>query len=236
MARRLYDLAGADPDVRFSPYCWRTRMALAHKNLAVETVPWCFTDKGTIAFSGQGRVPVLVDGDGTAADKVISDSWAIAEYLEDAYPDRPSLFGGASSRATARFINAWADTIQVPGMARLVVGDIIHCLDAKDRDYFRTSREQRFGMSLEALCADRGKHVAPFRQSLQPLRVMLATQPYVGGATASYADYIIFGAFQWARCVSAFALLEAGDPVAAWQGRLLDAFDGLARNAPRAVG
>ena len=40
MTFRLYDLAGADPDRRFSPYCWRTRLALAHKELPVETVPW----------------------------------------------------------------------------------------------------------------------------------------------------------------------------------------------------
>ena len=87
----MHDLAGADPALRFSPYCWRTRMALAHKGLAVETIPWRFTEKDALAFSGQGRVPVIRDG-----DRVVSDSWAIAEYLEDAYPDRPSLFGGAN--------------------------------------------------------------------------------------------------------------------------------------------
>ena len=230
MALRLYDLAGADPNVRFSPYCWRTRMALAHKRLAVETIPWRFTEKQAIAFSGQGRVPVLVDGNTTVAD-----SWAIAEHLERAYPDRPSLFGGAAGLATARFINAWADTIQVAGLARLIVVDVFACIDAKDREYFRTSREQRFGMSLEALCADRDNQVTAFRHSLQPLRTMLAAQPHVGGAAANYTDYIVFGAFQWARCVSAFRLLEPDDPIGAWLERLLDASDGLARNAPRAV-
>ena len=35
MAMRLYDLAGADPNLRFSPYCWRAKFALAHKGLAV---------------------------------------------------------------------------------------------------------------------------------------------------------------------------------------------------------
>ena len=73
MSLQLYDLAGAEPQRRFSPYCWRTKLALAHKCLAVETIPWRFTDKDVIGFSGQGRVPVLVDG-----DKVVSDSWAIA--------------------------------------------------------------------------------------------------------------------------------------------------------------
>ena len=70
----MHDLAGADPSLRFSPYCWRTRFALAHKGLPVETLPWRFTDKAAIAFSGQDRVPVIRD-DGA----VVADSWAIAE-------------------------------------------------------------------------------------------------------------------------------------------------------------
>jgi Glutathione S-transferase, N-terminal domain len=37
MSLRLYDLAGAQPERRFSPYCWRIRLALAHKSLPVET-------------------------------------------------------------------------------------------------------------------------------------------------------------------------------------------------------
>jgi hypothetical protein len=31
MAIKLYDLAGAKSERRFSPFCWRTKMALAHK-------------------------------------------------------------------------------------------------------------------------------------------------------------------------------------------------------------
>jgi glutathione S-transferase len=58
----MWDLAGADPAVRFSPYCWRVRMALAHKGLSAETIPWRFTEKNLIAFSGQGLVPVIRDG------------------------------------------------------------------------------------------------------------------------------------------------------------------------------
>ena len=39
MAIALWDLAGADEARRFSPYCWRTKMALWHKGLAFETIP-----------------------------------------------------------------------------------------------------------------------------------------------------------------------------------------------------
>src|SRR6266404_2538415 len=79
---KLYDLAGAEDDLRFSPNCWRIKMALEHKGLAAETVPWRFVEKDIIAFSGQKLVPVLVDD-----DKAVSDSWEIAKYLESAYSD-----------------------------------------------------------------------------------------------------------------------------------------------------
>src|SRR3954468_23890121 len=87
---KLYDLAGAEEDRRFSPYCWRTKMALKHKGLEFETVTWRFTEKEDIPPHGATTVPVLLD-----QGQAIYDSWTIAEYLEQAYPSRPAIFGGA---------------------------------------------------------------------------------------------------------------------------------------------
>jgi glutathione S-transferase len=213
MAIVMHDLAGADPALRFSP--------------AVETIPWRFTEKEVLAFSGQERVPVIRDG-----DTVVSDSWTIAEYLEDAYPERPSLFGGPTGRAHARFINGWADGVMLGGIARLILRDLLDVVDSKDRTYFRESREARFGMSLEAVQGGRETRVADFRASLLPVRLVLSKQAYLGGETPSYADHIIFGSLQWPRCVSRFELLAADDPIAAWRERMLDLFDGLGRKAP----
>jgi len=44
----LYELAAADPAVRFSPHCWKVRIALAHKGLKTEGLPWRFTEKQVI--------------------------------------------------------------------------------------------------------------------------------------------------------------------------------------------
>lgn len=227
MAIRLYDLAGAESARRFSPFCWRTRLALAHKGLEVEAVPWRFTEKDAIAFSGQGRVPVIQDG-----DRMVCDSWTIAEYLEEHYADGPSLFGGAEAKAVTRFVAGWVDTVLHPGIFRLILPDVFAHLHEKDKTYFRTSREQRIGVTLEAFAANRDADAVGFRQSLQPLRATLAAQPFLAGAAPAYADHIVFGGFQWARATSRFALLESGDPVAAWRDRMLDAYDGLARRAP----
>jgi DeoR/GlpR family transcriptional regulator of sugar metabolism len=43
-------------------------MALAHKGLDVETIPWRFSDKSAISFSGQGAVPVIRDGETVLLD------------------------------------------------------------------------------------------------------------------------------------------------------------------------
>ena len=74
--------------------------------------------------------------------------------------------------------------------------------------------------------------VAAFRAGLDPLRRTVERQDFLAGEGPGYADYIVFGAFQWARAISEFEVLAADDPVRAWRGRMLDLHDGLARRAP----
>jgi len=74
--------------------------------------------------------------------------------------------------------------------------------------------------------------VLDFRRSLEPLRISLRDQPFIGGSEPRYSDYAVFGCFQWARCISPFPLLLKEDPVWDWREKLLDAFGGLARAAP----
>lgn len=227
MARQLFELVGTDEDRPFSPYCWRTRMALAHKGLDISSIPWRFTEKDAISAHRSEKVPVLIDGEHT-----VSDSWAIANYLEDAYPDRPSLFGGEGGRAMGRMINWWGDTAVIGGMFPFIVVDIHAHLRPVDQAYFRQSREARFGKTLEEVASTRDTGVEAFRKSLDPMRLTLKTQPFLGGHAPNYADYIVFGAFQWARAISPFQLLKADDLVYAWREKMLDAFGGMARKSP----
>lgn len=223
----LYDLCGAEAERRFSPFCWRAKMALAHKGLEIETVPWHFTEKDRLPQPNAGRVPVLVD-DG----RVVHDSTVIADYLEERYPDRPSLFGGETGRALTRFVQNWTETVVHIGLIGLVVHDIHRHCDPRDQGYFRRSREERFGATLEEVAANREERLPAFRASLDPLRRTVERQDFVCGQAPAYADYVVFGAFQWARAISDFELLAADDPVRAWRGRMLDLFGGLARRAP----
>jgi glutathione S-transferase len=227
MSLKLFELVGTDEQRPFSPFCWRTRMALAHKGLSAQSIPWCFTEKAAIAPHNSEKVPVLLDGAIS-----VPDSWAIANYLEDTYPDRPSLFGGEGGRAAGRMLNWWGDITVIGGMFPLIVADILTQLKPVDAAYFRKTREARFGKPLEEVVAGRDKSVEGFRRALEPMRLTLKSQNYLGGEKPNYADYIVFGGFQWARVVSPFKLLTEDDPLYAWRERLLDAFDGMARKSP----
>ncbi len=228
MSILLHDLAAADPALRFSPFCWRTKFALAHKDLPGEARPWRFHETERLAALGAEKVPVIED-----RGRIIADSWAIATYLEDAYPGRPSLFGGAAGLAHARFINAWADSVLNAAILPLVAADIWAALDPRDQPYFRQTREARLGRGLEALAAEREIRLPALRQSLMPIRLTLRAQPWLGGEEPSYADYIVAGSLQWPRVISGIALLAEDDPVLAWFGQVLDLFEGLGREAAK---
>lgn len=227
MSLQLYDLAGDDERVRFSPYCWRIRMSLMHKGLEHETVPVRFGEKDKIAFSDQKLVPVLRDG-----ETIVSDSWTIAEYLDRAFPDRPLLIQGEQGLALTRFFRHWAQGRIGPAILRNVLMDVFAAIAERDREYFRSSREQRFGMKLEEFQLPKEEGTRLLQGELAPVRETLADQPFMSGEAPAYADYILFGAFMWAHCVSARQLLEQDDPVYAWRERMFDLFDGFARKAP----
>lgn len=225
MPRILYDLTGAN-DLRFSPNCWRSRMALAHKGLDAECEPCRFIEKDKIAFSGQTRLPVLRDG-----ERVVADSWNIACYLEDAYPDGPSLFGGGVGCGVTRHLNAWVNNVLHPAVAKTFLADIHDSLDPEDREYFRKTREKRFGAPLEEVSRDREGNLAALRCALAPTNDALDTQDWICGEAPAYGDYLVFGALQWARAVGRVHVAEPGAPLHAWNERMLDLYDGLGRKA-----
>ena len=224
MSLILYERVCSD-DRRPSPYCWRARLALAHKGLSPAYRPVKFTEGDMVAFSGQSKVPVLVDG-----ESVVSDSWDIACYLEDSYPDAPSLFGGPGGRALTRFTNLWADHGLQKALGPILAPYLHAVADPDDRDYYRRTREDRWGQSLEQLVARRAVYLEALDPVLEPLRQRLAESPFVCGERPAYADYLAFAEFQWARSVCDQDILAPEEKtIRAWRHCMLDLFGGLAR-------
>ena len=222
MTRLLYALCGADRTRQFSPHVWKAVMSLAHKGLDYETVPVGFTDIPAIEGGGTATVPLLRDG-----DRLVRDSFDIALYLDDAYPDRPSLFGGEGGKAMARFIESWSQSTLHMAITRIAILDIHDLLGPADQAYFRRSREERLGASLEEIAAAGKAEIEGFAKKLQPLRNMLKIQPFIGGESPLFPDYIVFGALQWLRTTAGTNVLEEEDPVAGWFRRCLDLHGGV---------
>jgi glutathione S-transferase len=69
----------------FSTNVERVALALAFKGLEAESVVISYEDRSPVeAVSGQGLVPVLVDG-----DEVVADSTRILRHLEERWPEPP---------------------------------------------------------------------------------------------------------------------------------------------------
>jgi len=217
----VYELAGADPSVRFSPHCWKIIWALKHKGLEFDRVPLRFNE---IRKLDGKTVPVIHDG-----GRVLRDSFEIALHLEETYPDRPSLFAGEGGHMLSRFVERWTQLAVHSYLGGAMMMDLFHIIHEDDRDYFRASREARFGRRLEEVPQGREDRLGAFRATLQPVRAMVEAQPFIGGASPLFADYIVAGALQWARVASPMRVLEEDDPLAAWFERILDLHGGIGR-------
>lgn len=229
MTRKLYALCGTERTRPFSPHVWKTKLSLAHKGLDFDVMPVGFTEIPKLEQGVTKIVPLLRDG-----EKLVSDSFDIALYLEEAYPERPTLFGGEGGKAMARLVEGWSQMTLHPAIGRIAIMDIHDSLEPVDQAYFRQSREKRFGKPLEAVAEAGQADLETFSAKLEPLRHMLKFQPFIGGDAPLFADYIVFGALQWARIVSSHRLLATGDVVSDWFERCLDLNDGLGRSVTAA--
>ena len=124
----------------------------------------------TIGDGFSPTVPVIDDG-----GRLIRESFDIALHLEDAYPDRPSLFGGEGGKAMARFVDS---LVGGDDRARrrlpMVIKDVHDRLSPDDQVYFRASREKRFGRRWRCCRRIGTSGVGRLARRWEPLRAMLA--------------------------------------------------------------
>lgn len=98
-----------------SPYARKVWMTLLHKRLPVQLEVVDLADRSAefVALSPMGKVPVLVDEDGT----VVCDSTVICEYLEDRYTGVPMRPEGWEGRLALRELEELADSLSDQAIA-----------------------------------------------------------------------------------------------------------------------
>jgi glutathione S-transferase len=164
----------------FSTNVERVALALAHKGLDVESVWIDPADRSEVMrLSGQELVPVLVDG-----DRVISDSAAILEHLEERSPERPLYPADPARRTELRLFVDWFNRVW-KRPPNLIVGEE----QEPEPDRARIA-------GLEAQIAE----------SLPLFEHLLSGRDYLFGSELTAADFVAFPFLKYAL------LWEDGDP------------------------
>lgn len=106
--------------IPFSHNCIKVRVALAIKKLPYDVENIRPMDRSeVIRLSGQGLVPVLVDG-----EKAVADSTAVLLYLDERYPDPPLVPKDAAARNLCLMLEDWADRAFMESSRRIAYHNI----------------------------------------------------------------------------------------------------------------
>jgi glutathione S-transferase len=107
--------------IPISHNCLKVRVALEFKGLAYETQDIAPMDRAAVvAASGQGLVPVLLDG-----GRAYADSTQILLHLEQRYPDPPLVPKDPAARAECLILEDWADRAFMSISRRIAYGNVL---------------------------------------------------------------------------------------------------------------
>ncbi|EIN12887.1 hypothetical protein PUNSTDRAFT_50105 [Punctularia strigosozonata HHB-11173 SS5] len=195
------------------PNAWVTRLTLGFKGLPFKTVWVEYPDiadlckkigaapTGTRDGLPLYTLPVIQD---PSTGKVISDTFAIAEYLDETYPDRPTLMPKGTRGLQ------WAFTYTATQMAIGPYRDnmmlaVYKQLRPRSQEYFRATREKALGSKLEELSVG-VKRVerwataeAGFAKLLNIIKKNGEGSQYFMGDTVSFADLFIVAWLEWVK-------------------------------------
>ena len=116
-------------------------------------------------------------------------------------------------------------------LARIIVADVYEVIHPDDKIYFRATREKILNNTLEEVEKESKKFIAIFQKEINPYRKLLKNNDFFTGSKPMYCDYMLFGFFMWARNSSKKQLLEKNDVLWHWRERMLNLFEGFARES-----
>jgi glutathione S-transferase len=128
-------------DYSESPYCQKTRIVLAEKDLSFDIVPVDLKAGEQkrpefLKLNPFGKVPVLIDD-----EMIIYDSTIINEYLEDEYPHPPLLPADSSARARVRSFEDYADNAFIP-VTGIIMNELRKPEGERDAEKLANARQQ----------------------------------------------------------------------------------------------
>ncbi|HEY9667811.1 MAG TPA: glutathione S-transferase family protein [Coleofasciculaceae cyanobacterium] len=187
-----------------SQYSEKVRFILDYKGLAyrkIEVTPGV-GQLEVFQLSGQRKVPVLKDG-----DTVISDSTAIAMYLDRKYPEKPLIPVDPKERGVCLLLEEWADASIGIKSRKVFYGALSHnpsfrtsVLPNQTPDFLKTIVSAVPSEVLEVFGAGVGygtdvvkESTDDLKQDLEALSLILLDRPYLVADYPCLADFAVAG-------------------------------------------
>lgn len=165
----------------------------------IGAAPTGINDDGDIYYT----LPVIYD---PATKSAISDSRAIAEYLDATYPSTHVLLPKNTYALQAAFGSAFAEALK--GIFDFALPDSLAILNPPSAQYFRSTRERWYGKKMEDFkpTGDKRKEQwADVEKGFERIDGWLKKngegKPYVMGDTITWADIFIVAFLLWFKTV-----------------------------------
>ncbi len=132
------------------PFCQKTRIVLAEKDLSFETVPVDLQAgeqkrPDFLKLNPFGKVPVLIDD-----EVIVYDSTIINEYLEDEYPHPQLMPADSAARARVRTFEDYADNAFIP-LTGSIMQELRKPEGERDETKLAQSRASRWSAMLAVI-------------------------------------------------------------------------------------
>ncbi|KAK0184945.1 hypothetical protein F5146DRAFT_938041 [Armillaria mellea] len=203
----FYDIPSKLPINACSPNTWKARYALNFKGVPYRTEWIEFPDiEALYKKLGVPAGATLQDGvtpyyylpliHDLSTGIIISDSAAIAEYLDATYPDTPRLFPPGTRALHAAFTAAF-HALLLKAIIPLLVPAANAVLNPRSEAFFRKTREEAFGQTLEEMDprgARRAEQWALFKLDLDKINSWIPKgDAFVTGNVPTFADLTVCG-------------------------------------------
>ncbi|KAF7760741.1 hypothetical protein Agabi119p4_10150 [Agaricus bisporus var. burnettii] len=202
----FYDLARQSPQMTWSPNPFKTRFALNYKKLPYRTVNLELSELES-EFKKIGIPPSTTWPDGRpkytspsifddSTNTGVSDSYQIAQYLDQTYPDTPKLFPPGTEALQAAFY-AQFEQLRTPTFPFLVP-TFFEIMNPPSLEYYNQICVERYGMPLEDYAPKGEERVEAWKKvevSYNTLYGWLSQSkgPYFMGDTVTFADFAVAG-------------------------------------------
>ncbi|KAI1790148.1 hypothetical protein LXA43DRAFT_1074928 [Ganoderma leucocontextum] len=214
----FYDIPSNVHGRAWSPNTWKTRYALNYKGIPCTTVWVDYPDIAPISKkigaaptgkaldgSPQYTLPAIYDPNTKSA---VSESAAIARYLDKTYPDKATLIPREADALHAAF-NAAFSALLVPDLLQIMLPATNAQLRAKSAKYFRKTREAAYGGRLEEWAPvgseKRQRHWKGIEQAFDTFKQWLGAdgreELFFMGDRISYADITVASFLLWIKIV-----------------------------------